>query len=1181
MAYVDILDSQTDAGSPLDQQLMDTINHDFDDHESRILALEAGGGSGGTSTNPADDPRYGSIIAGLQTNEAYFKRKRYHISQSIINNGEKLNNLEGFDPEGTDESRWENTEDGAIFTTNALSNDYLGYHYTLPKGNSWSFKLKKGENFFGIGSVKSSVNSNTVRVYIDGLSVTGFGGVVDENGAARSDSYSGTSSSTIYYATQWFFGFDGEEHLITILNDDSGTNVLNLNFIDIGYASKHGTHAVDLDLKVNAGRASIRGIVTNTNETTLSFDSTNGYGRTDALVSTNAGTLSILKGVEPAMTQLRPETVSFSTSLTSLKPKNAYFFPSSGFLLVSHPNGSHYMASYTSKTTTTIAQHSFNGVLWQSKPKEDYDPLSGFTSTTNFDSKGDININLWAAGGHIISSSNNKLDFKVTLNGTQTTHAATIVNGLYSADIVPLGRAIVDAMKAVKPLSNGEYFAEYNPSSLRWTIGVKGSEVSELQLLFNTGSNFANSIHSTLGYTNNDLSAATSYMSSNSVNSSAHKVFEQDAAFMTANDPRHAYSAADGAISFSSIEYIKQRLGIGYVRTVQADNFVTKIYPDKDCTGLSVSYLGWGGEIMMSIDIDYGHHVLFLNPEATGSDVTSTRRNIYSGFVSFPRGSHVITLRPMSSTGFEIDTSTQQFTYLGARQYFCKPKIEALSSSQSILKCFDISPKQFFKTLYSSDYAPQATKDNIDTITRTGTWSSGTGLYNNAYYQTSTINDTLDITFTLQGDGGGIGVSASFLSGDTNLVECYLVSGASASETSTLITNVNHNGAYLTNYFAGEVFQIMGLTAGQYTLRLKNKENSRFIYDWISIVDTVAPDRGQTTSDLTNTGQAVSFPLNGIYFNVQFAGHHMTPNYLVGSGFNEGKSFINLGWVAPSAAVTQDDTVDVVDYNVYFSAWGSNDTSDDIGFFYFGKSFFILNESANTGHCQVVQPVIDGVNHGNTFSCRVNAKGGGGPASVGYFVPHFNDHFLRYGTSMTNSTTLPISNTKGLRVGSTIILEADSQPTLKRVVATVTADTSITFTEAVSGFSSYTTANNVRVKSYGFHNIKFENDDGNFMYTSALCVEPMDIQQSNHLVRRASQSKIGEVVTILFRLIPNNGDIYYPYFSDGRQATYMETSIDIVAFSNASQVIDIPYDLKNIQISAGTIDIKLTSIRRY
>lgn len=1183
MAFVTITSSQTDAKSPIDVQLMDVgLNQNLDDHEARILALESGGGSGGSS-DPSQDPRYGSVLAGFQTNEAKFWRLRYAIPQGVINNGEKLNNIEGFDPGGEDQSRFMYGNEQINWTYDTLSNYYLGLSLLIPDGKTMSFKVKKGENFFGLGMLKHSSGSDTVRVYIDGQSITSFGGITNEFGSSRADTFSSVAAVNLFQHVEWFFGLDGEEHVISVFNDDSGANSFTFNFIEVGYASKPGTHAVDLDLKVNAGRVNVRGSAVTTAETSVTFDATESAGRTDALVVDTAGSVTVLKGIEPAMTQTLPEVaMAFSGALTTFKVKNAKYFPSSGFLVVSHPGGGHYLCSYTGKTESTIAQHSFDGVLWQSKPKDDYTPENNFTSGSAGDPTGSINVNLWAAGGHSITSSNNKLDFKITLNGTQTTHAATITNGLYSADLMPLGRAIVNAMKAVKPLSSGEYFAEYNADAQRWTIGVKGSEVTELQLLFSTGSNVANSIHTTLGYSTTDLTGKNSYLAQSEKQSLAHRVFQADKSLMTANDPRIQYNFVDGALSSTTLTYIKERLGLGYVRTVSSATPIIKIHPDEDACGLSFTFNMNDGGSMIVAQVDYGQQIYAVRTEFSSDAINHTQ--LLTGFLSFPRGSKVISLWQLSDAPWEITDNTNNINFVGARQYFTKPKVEALTTTQSIIKNFDIAPKQFFITKYESSYSPQASFDNIDTITYNGTWTNSAGdWFGGDYNTTTTLNDYVDVTFTLTGNGGGIGVSQGFDSGAySRLVSYYLVSGASGSETNTLIQN-NYLRWAMGTATSGNRFQILGLPSGQYTLRVKNLDSGNtLLIDGYSIIDTVAPDRGQTVTDVTNTGQAVSYPLNSVKFNFYVDSSHKTPAWLFRSGYNQGKAYLDYQATTVSEIITLDDEANVKTHNLYFSDNQFTNDADEIRSFYFAKSVFLMPGANDTAaFSATVNPVIDGINHANTFSNRVQTKGGAGPTSVRDYYPLFNDHFLRYGTSMTNSTTLPLTNTRGFKAGHTVILEADSQPTLKRVINTVTAGTNITFTEAVPNHTNYTTANNVRAKAYGFHVIKFENDTADEFAVSAICFEPMDIQASNHEQRRLSTNKIGEVATLTFIGVANGDDLYYPVFSDGRPATYIETSIDIMAISSGTATYSINFDLKNITVSAGTLDIKLTAVRKY
>lgn len=1181
MTYVPILSSEVDPKSPIDQNLMDSkIKNDLDDHEARILALEAGGGSGGGSSDPADDPRYGRVLAGFQTNEAILKTRRYKPFQSIQQNGNKQNNIEGFDPEGSDQSRFSGYEegDGTAITINGEL--YQGYGYFIQQGERFQFRLKKGENMFGIGFTNATGFSDAVTVRVDGQSVTALG-LYDENGVARANDFNANSGSQ-FGAIEWFFGLDGEEHVVEIENNDSTTLDFYFDFIEAGYCSKHGTFAVDKTLKVGAGRVNVRGTALNTVETDVTFDDTVGGGRTDAIKVSNAGTVSILKGLEPAMTQALPEiSIAFSGAVSAVKVKNSYFFPSNGFVMVSHPMGGHHIASYTSKTETLIAQHQFNGMLWQSQPVNDFTPLSNFTSSTAADATGDLNINFWAGGGHIINSSNNKLDFAIMLNGTLTSHVATIPNGLYSADLVPLGRAIVAAMVAVKPLSNGEYYCEYNSQAQRWTIGVKGSEVSDLQLLFSTGSNAGTSIRTVLGYGATDLSGELAYLASNEVQSLAVRVFRADSRFRTANDPSILHSTAEGDLSDPSQLALADDYGLGYLRTVTSEYPYLKLYPDKDACGVSFSFMAHAEGSYLVASVDYGQHIYILQTD-DNSGTGSKRPSIRTGFVSFPRGSRVVQIFQVSDDQFESGANpNQKWYFLGYRQFFTKPAIESLPTTESIIKSFDISPKQFFHTAYKALYSPQSTFDNIATTNYSGTWASqtGVGTFNDEFNYTSAANDYFDVTFVLVGDGGGIAIRSEKNVNYTDLASLYLVSGPTGSETNTLIQNNTCNGGVSENYDE-TMFRIVGLPAGTYTLRVKNRQSADFLISSFDVIDTVQPDLGQTTADLANSGQAISYPINTIKIPIQKWSYYLVPPYVYGGPYGEGIAYHQLATgTASTGGFPYYDDATVRQHKNYYTSQLLDSTSDRIGFFAFCKAYHTLESSFSGGSPMTI--AIDGVAHANNLDNSKQVKGGGSPVNHNFY-PLFQDHFKRFASgTMSNSTTFLISNTRGFKVGDTILVGRNATAEIKRVIATVNAGTSIVFTEAISSFASFTTANAAYVKSYNLHNLKIVCVNANNALISAVAYEPLDIQPSKDSERRMATSSLGEVATITFRDVTNDSDIYYPYFSDGRQATALESSISITGITSGTATYSMRRDLRDIIVSAGNIDVKITSVKRF
>lgn len=1198
MAYDPILSTEVDAKSPIDVNLMtNKVKENFDDHEARILALEGGGGSGGGSSG-ADDPKYGSIVAGLETNEPVFWRKKYDLFETILASGEKNNGDMGFDPEGTDQTRWMGFElpyDGSMgvtFDTQLNNNTYRGDYSFIPQGASFSFKLKKGENFFGIGDFKFSSSSDGVVVTINGQSMTALG-ITDEMGVPRADSYSTIATDTLPSVT-WFFGIDGtRENIVKIYNNDSGSNAYDFDFIEIGYRSPDAEFAVDHQLNVKAGRASVRGVQVNLDPDTLDVTPSIGYGHTAALVAGTDGSMSIFDGVEPAMTQALPEvTIPFgSGAVTSIKAKNTKFFPSTGFLLISTPWGLHTLASYTGKTETLINQHTFTGMQWQSQPTEDLTPLNAIESDTAGDSTGDLTINMWAAGGHVISASNNKLDFKVTLNGTQTTHAATIPDGLYSADIVPLGKAIADAMQAVKPLSNGSYYADYNNDSQLWTIGVRGAEVSELQLLFNTGSNAANSIHTTIGFAGVDYTGEGSYIATTAKQSLAHRVFKSGPDYISALDPRVQFNAASSPASGTEDfrTDAEERLGLGHVYRYIASQQI-KIYPDHDCTGLAINYLPSKDGGMIMVQVDYGQHIYIAQPSLSWINGNKQRSTIQTAFISFPRGSRVVSVNTIDAYGMGQYVGTPTLYFVGAQQYFTKPREEALTLTQAILKCIDVAPKQFFKTPYADYYSPQATKDNVDTVTYSGSWTSSSHVqqFNGNRSVTTSSGDYVDYTFTLQGDGGGIAIMTGRFSAASKKVGYFLVSGPTGSEVSSRIQNNRLEwGAVVGNVTEDEAFEIKGLPAGQYTLRMKNEDSGQLHTSSFRIIDTIEPDRGSTVADVANAGQGVTYPINVLKMSCHQDGLDKVPAWLSGSGYREGQSVMDAQYVAATQIEdAYNDDGNVLTEQLYFGYFAPNQDNDFVRSFQFAKS--ICNQDGMfNGYQTQMNPVLDGRNPANKYSQQVCVKGGSCPSSFrAVYFPGYSRHVREFATgNMSNSTTFLIGNTRGFKVGATVIVSANSQPTLKRVIASITTDTNIVFTESIAGFANYTTANQAQVKCYGFHAIKNELDaDGLYGLFTALCFEPMDLLPSKHDQRRMAKSKKGEIATVTFYEVQDGDDLYYPYFSDGVQASPQESMIQLISLKNTAQDVNyfLPTDLKNIQVFGSTphLAFKITAVRR-
>ena len=233
MAFTTITSGQTDAKSPIDVALMDTgLRLNLDDHEARIVALEGGGGGSGGGGD-LNNPNFAVTAAGLETNDAKFFRRRFHVA--TVTNGQSKN-IESFDFEGNDPgTRFIYDPEGRSLKTSSFVADtdqYKGQILELEKNEKIAFKLKRGENHFGISYHKFSGGSDSITVTIDGASVTSES-LVDENGTALSDTFSSNSANDRDQVISWFFGLDeNKEQIISIENTDSGSNEFEIDLLE-------------------------------------------------------------------------------------------------------------------------------------------------------------------------------------------------------------------------------------------------------------------------------------------------------------------------------------------------------------------------------------------------------------------------------------------------------------------------------------------------------------------------------------------------------------------------------------------------------------------------------------------------------------------------------------------------------------------------------------------------------------------------------------------------------------------------------------------------------------------------------------------------------------------------------------------------------------------------------------
>jgi uncharacterized protein YaiE (UPF0345 family) len=111
---------------------------------------------------------------------------------------------------------------------------------------------------------------------------------------------------------------------------------------------------------------------------------------------------------------------------------------------------------------------------------------------------------VWRSNGnYVITTSNNKIDFKESGGGPELT--ATLAAGTYTA--ATLATEIKTKMEAVNGADT--ITVSRSASTGKWTISTSGAFLS---ILFSTGTNAATSARSVIGFGSNDFTGATSYI---------------------------------------------------------------------------------------------------------------------------------------------------------------------------------------------------------------------------------------------------------------------------------------------------------------------------------------------------------------------------------------------------------------------------------------------------------------------------------------------------------------------------------------------------------------------------------------------------------------------------------------------------------------------------------------------
>lgn len=1155
MAFIVIPSGDVDQGSVVDESLMSgKIKNDLDDLNTRVVALEALSG-GGVAASDAESV-FANIIAGGETNEAKFWKLRHYPSTSNLP-GHNIDSGEDFEANDTRERFM---HDPSFSNLPAFQPDpylYLSRALVIQDTNQLQFRIKKGENFFCIGCSMDGASSSTIRVYVDGVNANTVG-LKDENGATVPSSFSVNSGGPAIYGRLFhYYGLDGEEHIITIKNENGAAGYLYFGFVDIGYRSVD--YAIDHKIRINAGVADVGGIAASFNQGEFSFtEPTEGLcnGYTGMLKINEAGTVTKVDGISPARTEIKPNSaISFSSAVTTLPVKNHFPFPTNGICLFQMPDGSKWFFSYNAKGGATVQSQSLDSIIWQKQPNVDFTFLpdkAGANYVVN-EIRGDGRIDLWAKAPILIDGTNNKIDFEITVNGTTTNHTATVPSGRYSSDIIPLGSAIVKAMQTAKSI-NGRYFAMWSEESQLWSVGVNDPEVSQLDFEWSTGANSASSLGPTLGFTSDSI-GQKSYVSPAIKQHKAQRVFVADQNIRSADHPSIRYDWTEVASQANAMAdaIVERYPGLTSYRTIQGGSPFWEIYPDQDCTGMTLFFMRLESSSYISAMIDSRDHILLGSMDTPANAAQPSIGSLVPLFLSFPKGTNKISLFIEQADYYEIqDHPNNEPVFFGYRQHYTKPPWEALTPQEKVLKTFEVMPIRLFGTYYAHNtalYTPQPTNDNINTITESGTWNQMTSadVFNTKYRDTSTLNGYVEVEFVLQGNGGGISLLQSISTSESLDATMYL-STAAINEATDL---VERDIQYITGViYDCERFFHIGLPAGTYKARFKTQHASRLMQQAIIVYDTVPPQlNAPTLTDIANTGQSVAFPLYGRRRAPERYAKHLIPEY-IGEGVYKRGVVTNFEHSNASAIVEYQEPLNAHNYHpMFWASLRSFATGDYHKYTTFCRSITKIGLFGST-YSTVVQPAIDGRNL-NTISFAEQVKGGFAPSATRNSASPILFFDFQKACTFSASLTYNITDTRGLRTGKAILV--DNVGAKEEVfIASFVTDTSLTISKALTVL---TPANIVKVLFWGVHNLKTTSADATQWYSNGYLFEPLPIEESI-LQKRVSTETIEETVE-LEQVLAGTGVgvtqfFNYPLHSDGEAGDAKSTEFVFVNNSIAT-----------------------------
>jgi hypothetical protein len=1124
MAYTPIDPSRTAAKAPLDQALMDDLRENQVDFDDRITQIEAI-----TITPQEQDVAdlYATILSDPAwfSNEARLQVRRYHVFDSFVSAGFSSKYKSPFvdDLEGDQRERRlfyssDGTQSGnaKLATSN---NMYLqNWCMRIDKDEKIEFKIKKGEFFFGvINGIYNSTRSDNIEVLIDGQTPTALG-LKDQNGNAAVDAFSSNSAVQEYLDIIWFYGLDGEEHIVTLTNNDiSGSRDWYFNGIDIGYISRD--YAVDNILKINDSKALVDGVSVDIAEETLTFNKSSGYGKTDIYVSDTSGNTRIIEGLEGAQTQIKPlESPDFTTNPTSLNVKNAHYFASKGACLMSDPWGNVFNFTYGSKTDTAGPQNmSLDDITWQKAPQYSYDDIESGWDDDGLNDLGtaryNFNINYWGEPQLEINSGNNKLDFEITIKdstGTpQTTlHTATIADGWYCTDFVFIQDAILRAMEAAKPLlgTNARYYVRWDKVLQLFTLGVDGSDVVDISFKFGTGANVASSIHPSLGYDGIDLSGSKSYVAPTQTDYLLRRAYiVSDEVKTLANQDAKYMTSTESQSSSSLNAYAKT--GIPHRTISNAAQATIKINTSEECAGLVIYLLnqpdGFAYGIHFTID---GREQMWLNDSGSSFRISNYpyHSEIVPYVITFPRGQHVIEITDsrMNPHATGAVGTVGRIACAGYKELYTKPRTEDLDSNEKILRAYNIAPLELYGTQYAFNdgllYIPQPSGDDVNTVTESGSWGTETGHFswNGSVRRSLSLGDYIEVDFNIDIDGGGF-YFISHRDDSQAPASFYITNTGAINEATDRISNVQYfsrsNPHETYNLCSG----IMGLKAGTYKARIRKEEPnvSRYLrVGGFVIINSDEPDPNKYHPELlANNGQGVCFPWGGCVLPViQYSQKNL---YYRNRNMEIRRQQITTAWYKNSntdlARNREFTGLVTTEGPFYYSAHillGNGSYSEAYAMcrsMVCRKGVFITNSNTGTAF-------VDGEQTPINPDPELTVKGG---SASGSFWQSAYDVFKRFKIDCTMvGKVVTVSDTRGIKEGRPCMLIDNLGNKEQAIIENVTIGVSF---ETRRPLEVLNPADVVSVDFSGFHTMRYRNDTATSMGIGSWDYHPMTITESN------------------------------------------------------------------------------------